>query len=115
MATTYTPVRKKNAGVIAKEAALDANNNTTSVTGKVDTVGVASVTLQVVAVSGAHSTHVVKLQGSVDGTTFIDTASTVTGAGAVTLSGPVYPYHRAKVTTAEGAASVVDVYIFTKL
>ncbi len=114
MATTYTPVRKKNAGVIAKEASLDANS-TSSVTGKVDTVGVASVTLQVVSVSGTHGTHVIKLQGSVDGVTFVDTSSTVTGPGAVTLSGPVYPYHRAKVTTAEGAASVVDVYIFTKL
>lgn len=114
MATAYTSVRKKNAGVIAKEAALDVNS-TSSVTGKVDTVGVSSVTLQVVGVTGSHATHVVKLQGSVDGTTFVDTASTVTGAGAVTLSGPVYPYHRAKVTTAEGSAATADVYIFTKL
>lgn len=114
MATTYTPVRRKNAGVIAKEAGLNANS-TSSVTGNVDTVGVASVTLQVVAVSGTHDTHVIKLQGSVDGVTFVDTSSTVTGAGTVVLTGPVYPYHRAKVTTAQGAAAVVDVYIFTKL
>lgn len=38
MATTYTPVRKKNAGVIAKEAALDVNS-TSSVTGKVRGLG----------------------------------------------------------------------------
>lgn len=113
MATVYTPVRKKNAGEVAKDAALDANS-TSSVGGKVYTGGASSVTLQVVAVSGTHGTHVIKLQGSVDGTTFVDTSTTLTGAGSAILTSPAYPYHRAKVTTAEGATSTVDVYVFAK-
>lgn len=113
MATVYSPIRKKNAGEVAKDAALDVNS-TSSVGGKVYTGGATSVALQVVGVSGTHATHVVKLQGSVDGVTFVDTATTLTGAGTAVLTTPQYPYHRAKVTTAEGTAATADVYVYSK-
>ena len=114
MPTVYTPIRKKNAGEVAKDAGLNANS-TSSVGGSIYTGGAASVTLQVVGVTGTHATHVVKLQGSVDNTNWTDTATTLTGNGAAVLSSPAYPYHRAKVTTAEGATSTIDTYVFARV
>lgn len=116
MATTRTRVTRKNAGEIVKESAVDANDTASlaPAAGYLDARGAALVTMQVVEVSGAHNTHVIKLQGSVDGVTFVDTASTLTGAGSVTLSTLAHPFYRAKVTTAQGAAGVVDVYLFAK-
>lgn len=116
MATTRTRVVRKQAGEIVKETAVDANS-TSSVApaaGYIDARGASLVTMQVVSVSGAHSNHVIKLQGSVDGVTFVDTATTLTGPGSATLTSLAHPFYRAKVTTGEGGASVVEVYLFAK-
>lgn len=112
MATIRTTLKRKFAGELLAETEVDAN--AASVTEKVYTAGAEAVVLQVAGVSGGHTTHVVTLEGSLDGETWVATNVTVTGAGAATLSSPVYPYHRAKVTTPQGAASVVNIYLFAK-
>jgi hypothetical protein len=111
MATAYTAVRKKTAGEIAHDAGLDANTN--AVSGAVYAVGAKAIVLQVVPISGAHANHVTKLQGSLNNVDFVDTTSSVTKDGAVTLSDPDFVYYRAKITTVEGAASSVDTFVST--
>lgn len=113
MATTKASFRKSDKNQRLIETAVNANS-TSSVTPSVFTGDASSVALQVVGETGTHATHVVKLQGSVDGTTFVDTATTITGEGGALLTTPVYPWHRAKVTTAEGGTSTVTIGIFAK-
>lgn len=66
--------------------------------------------LQVVAETGAHATHVIRIQESLDGTTWFDspTPTEITGVGAIFNFESNAHSVRAKVTTAEGAASTVD-------
>jgi hypothetical protein len=69
--------------------------------------------LSAVAVSGTHAAHVIKLQLSTNATTWYDTTISLTGVGFV--QGTINSrYARFKVTTAEGAASVVNVSIQAK-
>ena len=69
--------------------------------------------LYVYADTGAHANHIMTLQISMDGTNWQDTALTVTGVGFIEGT-TVSEYIRAKVTTAESAASTCDVHISSK-
>lgn len=89
-------------------------NSTSSVTGSLFAGGAYAVAMQVVGTTGTHSTHVVKLQGSVDNENFVDTATTVTGEGGTTLTTVTYPFYRLKVTTAEGTAATATLALFVK-
>lgn len=113
MATTLSTPRRKDRHRHQVTTAVDANS-TSSVTPALFTGDAESVAMNVAAESGAHSNHVVTLQGSVDGSNFVSLASTVTGASSVALATPTYPWHRAKVTTAESGASVVTIGLYAK-
>jgi len=95
------------------QAGLDANAATNSLT--LD-IGIASlVGFQIRGATGAHTTHVVTLQSSVDNINWEDaTGATVTGEGfkgEVTISSQ---FVRASVTTPEGGASTIDLIIQAK-
>lgn len=66
--------------------------------------------------TGAHTTHVVDLQFSADGLTWHDHATmTLTGLGTLFVEGTVNgKFVRAKVSTAEGGASTINVHIQVK-
>ena len=91
----------------ASDSALDAND-TATVTTSFATGGRAQVELVVSDSSGAHTTHEITVQSSPDDATWTDTdiveAQLGTSVGTV-----IARYIRAKVTTAEGGASAVDV------
>jgi hypothetical protein len=88
-------------------------NSTSSVTPSVYTGDAEAIAIQAVNESGTTTTCVATLQGSVDGTTWVATATTVTGATGATLTAPVYPFHRLKVTTAQ-ATGVATLGLFAK-
>ena len=109
--TAYSSLRTKNGGELVEDT-LDGNSTTTDAAGgKIYAAGAKAVRLQVAAVSGAHTTHVCKLQTSLDGTTFADTATTITGVGQAVITAPDSKWYRAKITTAEGGASSVKAYV----
>ncbi len=60
--------------------------------------------------TGTHSTHVITLQVSQDGTTWSSTSTTVTGEGAASAA-VAFDWIRLLVTTLEGGASTVDIEI----
>jgi hypothetical protein len=70
------------------------------------------VSFQVVSVSGTHTTHVFKLQESADKTTWVDVSSgSLTGAGIKANLQVSTKYVRLAEATAQGGASVVNVYM----
>ncbi len=93
--------------------ALDANDDTKA-TEALDLDYSRNVFVSVEDSSGAHTTHVLKIQESADGSTWHNHASaTVTGLGS--MSGAVNArFVRVAVTTEQGAAGVVDVRIQAK-
>lgn len=99
---------------LALIATLDTNVDN-AVTGKLDTRRASLVTLHVEGKTGAHTTHVVQLQCSVDGVTWFDVAGeTVTGEGIKMASNVAAQFIRAKVTTPEGATSTSEVTLQAK-
>lgn len=95
-------------------AALDTNVQD-AVTGKLDTRRTSLVILHIKGTTGAHTTHVVQLQCSVDGATWFDMAGeTVTGEGIKMASNVAAQFLRAKVTTPEGATSTSEVTLQAK-
>ena len=64
--------------------------------------------------SGTHATHVITIQASPDNTNWFDTSYTLTGTGFLNNTTIITRYIRAKVTTAEGAASVINVCVVGK-
>jgi hypothetical protein len=100
------------ASLSQSDAGLDANS--TSSTGTALTLaGAKRVALQVDGATGTHATHIVKIQVSADGVTYHDSSATVTGEGFAELD-TALAYARAKVTTAEGAASTIDIVLQAK-
>lgn len=73
--------------------------------------------LMVLAASGTHATHHIRIQVSDDGTNwhthYSSTLGGITGTGAVPHIPCAFPLARAKVTTAEGAASTCTVILMT--
>ncbi len=94
---------------IKVDTMMDANTDT--VTTALDVKGARNFSLTVDTVTGAHTTHVVTLQTSFDGWTWNSTSTTVTGKGTANLSNLATRFVRAKVTTAESAASVIHIII----
>lgn len=99
-------------GNLLAETGIDAN--TGSVTASVSVGDGSLIGLYVSAASGAHSTHVVTLQISPDGTKWFDTTHTITGAGQIHNITCVADEVRASVTTSEGAASTIDIDIIAR-
>lgn len=93
--------------------ALDADDDS-QVTDALDLELARNVFVSVEASTGAHTTHVLKLQVSADTVTWHQHASaTVTGLGF--MEGTVNArFVRVKVTTEEGGASTVDVRVQAK-
>ena len=93
--------------------ALDADDNTKA-TGALDLDLARHVFVSIEDDSGAHTTHVLKIEMSADGTTWHQHGSaTTTGLGF--MEGTVDSrFVRVKVTTEEGGASLVDVIIQAK-
>jgi hypothetical protein len=94
-------------------AAVDANVLNT-VTASIALDDARNVALYTVAASGTHATHVTTLQISPNGTDWFDTAHTVPGLGFFHDTVCVGTEVRAKITTAEGAVSTIDIYIVGK-
>ena len=112
MSITGAPTRKGDDDEV-KSSNVDANTAATTDSISVSSHGI--VGLYVAAVSGTHATHITTLQASPDdGVTWFDTSHTITGVGAVFNIICSATDVRAKITTLEGSASVVDVHIVTK-
>lgn len=92
---------------------IDANSEG-AVTGSITLGLFGRVGLFVTGTSGTHSTHVVTLQLSPDGVKWFDTDHVFTGVGndhdAVCTGQEI----RAKVTTAEGSASIIEIDLVSK-
>jgi len=89
---------------------VDANANTT--TSSMDIRNASFLRFQVAAKTGTHTTHVIALEVSMDGTIWNTTEVNVTGTGmSNTSSRNVARYVRFKVSTVEGAASTVDLIL----
>ena len=98
---------------------IEIGLNTNSVGDVSETVEIkenSQVAMQVIANSGAHTTHIVDLQCSADGAAGDTTWHNVTN-GSVNQTNiadgllVIARYVRARVSTAENAASTVDVYL----
>ncbi len=83
------------------------------VTNSLDINGDSHVGVYVNSISGAHANHIVIIQCSVDKTNWFDSSITVTGLGSAEGT-TVCQHIRAKVTTAEGAASSSNVTLSAK-
>lgn len=95
------------------EASLDTND-TATVTSAVEMDLARHIFLAVNGTSGTHATHVVKIQESYDGSAWFEHASiSVTGTGTSSGTSDAR-FVRAKVTTAEGGASVSTIAIQAK-
>lgn len=100
--STFTELIEKNVN----------GNDTNYVSQALNVEDVKTISFQVVAVSGAHTTHVFKLQESANKTTWVDVASgSLTGIGIKANLSVSTRWVRLAEATAEGQASVVDVYI----
>lgn len=92
---------------------IDANANTVSQA--LDISRARDISFQVIANSGTHATHVVKLEVSMDKTNWFTTSLSITGTGITTTSFfSLTKFARLKVTTVEGAASTVDLTMQAK-
>jgi len=89
------------------QAGINANANT--VGDEYEMGGYTIVAFEVLANTGTHGTHIVTMQCSLDGTTWMDTAETVTGLGMKEIAFTGAYKIRFKVTTVEGAASAIDI------
>lgn len=89
-------------------------NSTITVTTGLDIKENQYISWQVIANTGANTTHVITLQCSLDNSTWQNTASTVTGVGIEDNIQVTARYVRLKVTTAEGGASTVNVLLNAK-
>ena len=96
-----------------ENTAFDTNNNGATTT-SISMHDALYVSLFVKAASGTHSTHVITIQMSPNGTDWYDTSSTLTGAGKITNVLCIAAYVRAKVTTSEPGTSTVDVIMVVK-
>ena len=79
-------------------------------------IGMATnVVLQVLANSGTHTTHILQIQCALDGTNWEDiVGATITGLGIVSIADVAAEFIRARVSTVEGAASIVDIKMQAK-
>ena len=94
------------------DLAVDANTASTTTILPMGNAQYAS--LFVIAASGAHTTHVITIQISGDGTNWEDTSLTITGTGKIIGVLCITAFIRAKVTTPEGGASTVDIILVIK-
>jgi len=95
-----------------KDTGVDANATTTTTVLHVEDN--TKIAFHVVAASGAHTTHVITLQCSLDNSNWFDTSSTITGVGLLENIDTTCHFARLKVTTNEGGASTVDTIIQAK-
>ena len=72
-----------------------------------------SIGVHVYSDTGAHANHIITIQISANDTDWEDTVLTVTGTG-FKEGETTAQYIRAKVTTAESAASTSDIYLTSK-
>ena len=89
-------------------------NNTSTVSASLDIKDNKWVAWGAKQTSGGHSTHIITLQQSLDNSTWVNTASTLTGTGIVNNIQITTRYVRLAVTTAEGSASIVSIVIHGK-
>lgn len=99
--------------IVLRDASLNGNslNDTTP---SIEMGEDMYVSVYVKSASGSHSTHVLTLQTSPDGTDWYDTSSTITGTGVLGNILCVTGEVRIKVTTIEGVASLIDVIMLVK-
>jgi hypothetical protein len=107
---SYNPVGGNDSS--QTDAGVDANAASTTTALVMDNASIAG--FYIVAATGAHTTHVATLQTSPDGTNWFDTAHTITGVGELHSVTCVADQIRVKITTAQGAASTVDITVIIK-
>ena len=96
------------------ETEIDANS-TSTVTASLDISESRLCIFQVLGNTGAHTSHVLTLQCSLDDSVWnVIAGATVTGAGVKGEIEVASQFIRLKVTTAEGGASTVDIIIQAK-
>ena len=106
----YNPIGSRFSSL--SESSLNANS-TDTVTNSLDISNNKNILLEVSRVSGAHTLHIVTLQCSTNDSKWVDTSIFVTGEG--TQQGSIIAqFVRAKVTTAEGSDSMIDIAIQAK-
>ena len=91
-------------------------NSTATVTTSIDLARVVNgiITFYVIGVTGGHITHVITMQYSPDGSSWINGANKITGVGCVDVAVTAARYIRLKVTTAEGGVSTSDIYLLAR-
>ena len=105
----YTPTSGEHFSEL-KVSGLDTNNlNATTIS--LDISDNEAVAFSVVNASGAHTTHVITLQCSLDDSEWFDISTTITGLGVKNNITIITKFVRLKVTTAEGGTSTVDIII----
>ena len=95
------------------ETGVDANS-TSSVTAAMPIGDSNHVSLFITGTTGTHGTHVVTMQISPDGVKWFSTAHVVTGLGSLHDEICTALEVRAKITTAEGAASTIEIDMFSR-
>jgi len=101
-----------NSFVSLSTASVDTND-TASITAALDVSQAGRIGVQVVGSTGAHTTHVVEVLGSVDDTNYVALSCEVTGEGIAQVDSAVSSI-KAKVKTAEGGASACTIILFAK-
>lgn len=98
-----------------EETNLDSNNIDT-VTNSLDIRGNQYISFDIKASgdSQSNSNHIITLQCSLDGSTWYNTNTTITGTGLVSNIQMTCQYVRLKITTIEGSDSTIDININAK-
>lgn len=109
---SYNPIGRGEVQELG-QTGLDANATTLS--NSLDIGNASLIIFQVLGATGAHTTHILTLQCSVDESNWNDiSGATVTGAGVKGEITVASQFVRLKVTTNEGGASTVDIIIQAK-
>lgn len=111
LVNSIAKIKKTHQAWKLKATGVDAHVKDTA-TGAIFAGEADRIAMQVVAESGNHTEHGVVLQGSIDGTNFVNTTTTVDGCTGAVLTTPTYPYYRAAICTIQASASVVSILLF---
>ena len=96
----------------SEDIGVDANAS--SVSSSVEIGAVGKLGVYVVANTGNSSSHVVTVQISPNGTDWFDTEHTITGVGNLHELTCTATLARCAITTTQGEASTIDIYMVSK-
>lgn len=95
------------------QSGIDADANTNS--NSLDIAQARNICIDIAAGSGAHTTHVVTLQTSIDDSVWTTSSTTIAQIAFSDNIAVTARYVRLRVTTKEGGASTIDITIQAKV